>query len=457
MKKIFALMVLLLIIPNVIAINLNVEKTSSDEVLIPELNKPVEVSLKVTNNGNTDDFIFYTFFGSGMNPTESIRINAGETKNIEAEIYPRLDLQRGFVTFSYFIQGDKGDHEERLTIKVIDLEDAFEIGAEEFNLEENSIKVYIKNKVNFNFEKIEADFSSPFFEFTESFNLEPNKIKEFDIQVDKEDFKKLMAGFYTLEADIFIEDKNAEVNGVIEFVEKNQLTTKQEKKGFIITTQTIKKINEGNVEVGSEIKIKKNIISRLFTTLIPQPDIVERKGLNVYYTWNKEVKPGETLEIKARTNWFFPLLIVFFIVSIIILAKQYSKTNVILKKRINFVRAKGGEFALKVTIKVQAKKYVERVSVTDRLPPLVKIHERFGTEKPKKVDEQKKKIEWFFEKLETGETRVLSYIIYSKVGVVGKFALPSATAIYERDGQIQESNSNKAFFVAEQRQKGKEE
>ncbi len=47
---------------------------------------------------------------------------------------------------------------------------------------------------------------------------------------------------------------------------------------------------------------------------------------------------------------------------------------------------------------------------------------------------------------------MLSYIVYSKIGVLGKFALPSTTAVYERAGEVHETTSNRAFFVAEQKQ-----
>ena len=39
---------------------------------------------------------------------------------------------------------------------------------------------------------------------------------------------------------------------------------------------------------------------------------------------------------------------------------------------------------------------------------------------------------------------------------MGKFALPRTTAIYEREGQIKEAESNKAFFVSEAKQEKKE-
>jgi len=99
------------------------------------------------------------------------------------------------------------------------------------------------------------------------------------------------------------------------------------------------------------------------------------------------------------------------------------------------------------------KKYIERVSIVDKLPALTKIYEKFGREQPTRIDEKNKRIEWVFEKLEENEIRVLSYILYSKIGMVGKFALPPTTSIYEREGKIKETKSNNAYFVSEQKKK----
>ena len=138
-------------------------------------------------------------------------------------------------------------------------------------------------------------------------------------------------------------------------------------------------------------------------------------------------------------------------VIIVVFVKRFTGTHVIVRKRVNFVRAKGGEFALKVSIITKATQHVERVNLVDRLPMMVKLHEKTGGEQPTRVDEKNRRIEWNFDKMEAGEIRVVSYIVYSKVGVVGKFELPTAMAIFEREGDIHEVESNKAFFVAEQR------
>ncbi len=454
MKKIFLLVMImfLFVFPLISAINLEIEEETSDVAMIKDLSRPAVFDLEIANKGEGDYFMFYNFFGSDMFPKGTVPIGMGETKNVKVEIYPRDDLkQEGRIKFDIFIKGQGGNEMSYpLMINVIELKDAFEVGAEEFNPESNTISVYIKNTANFNFKDIKINFKSPFFNFEKTVSLIPYQKENFEVTLNKEDFRSLMAGFYTLNAEITVEDEKADVEGVIRFSEKDIVTSSQNEYGIIVYTKRISKVNEGNTISKSSTTLKKSIISRLFTTFSPEPEIVERKGLLVYYTWEKELKPGEKLEIVVKTNWLLPLLAVLLVIAVVILTKQFSKTNLSLKKKVTFVKAKGGEFALKVSVIVTARKFVERVNVIERLPLLSKLHERFGGEMPKKIDEKNKRIEWYFDKLQEGESRIVSYIIYSKVGVIGKFALPTATAIYERDGELHEAESNHAFFLADQ-------
>lgn len=456
MKKIFLfMMVILLVLPSIFAINLEIEEKTSDVAVIIGLGTPAIFDLQITNRGEGDYFMFYNFFGSDMFPKGTVPISGGETKDVEVGIYPRDDLkQEGRIKFDIFIKGQGGDETSySLMLNAIKLKDAFEVGAEEFKPDSNNVSVYIKNIANFNFENINARFKSSFFNFEKIFSLKPYQKEVFEISLNKEDFRDLMAGFYTLNVEVNAKNQKANVEGTIRFSEKDIVTSSQDEFGIIIYTNKISKVNEGNVVSESSTIIKKSIISRLFTTFSPEPEIVEREGLSIYYTWERKLKPGEKLDIVVKTNWLLPLLIILLIVAVVILTKYFSKTNLSLRKKVTFVKAKGGEFALKVSVIISARKYIERVNVIDRLPPLVKLHERFGGEMPKKVDEKNRRVEWHFDKLEAGESRIISYIIYSKVGVLGKFALPTTTAIYEKDGKLHESESNHAFFIAEQARK----
>ncbi|GAF93937.1 unnamed protein product [marine sediment metagenome] len=215
--------------------------------------------------------------------------------------------------------------------------------------------------------------------------------------------------------------------------------------------QEIEKKNEGNTVTLAEITMERGIISRLFTSFSLEPSKIERKGSRVLYTWQQELRPGESLRVAARTNWHIPIIVIIAIIVIIILVRVYLVSDVMLKKKINFVKTKGGEFALKVSVSVKARRFVERINVIDKLPPIVKLYERYGTITPDRVDEKNRRIEWNLESLDEGEERRFSYIVYSKIGVIGKFELPSAKAIYEREGKIKETESNKVFFISEAR------
>ncbi len=450
---VFALVIVLS--AGVLGASFKVTKTSSNEVLVSGLNQPVTFDLNITSIGNSDSFSFYNLLGFTMSPTGPIPIGQSETKSVHLALAPIGNItQRGFYTISYYIKGSDGtQQQENLTFKIIDMQNAFQVGALDIDPTSQYANVYIKNLENFDFGKTTVEFSSPFFTKTETINdLKPKSTYNFTVPLNA-NFSGTTAGFYTIKADVTSYGKTAETDGTINFVEKSILTTTTQHFGLFINTNVIQKVNKGNTYQDIQTVIKKNIISRLFTSFNPSPDSVQRQGFDVYYTWTDRVQPGATFTITVKTNWFFPVLIVLLLVVIVVLAKRYSGTTLSLSKRVSFVKAKGGEFALKVTVFVTAKKHVERVNVVDRLPPLVKVYERFGSEKPTRIDEKNRRIEWNFETLNAGEVRVLSYIIYSKVGVMGKFALPAATALFEKNGQIKEEESNQAFFVAEQRDK----
>lgn len=450
MKKLFLLSFLILILPSILALNINVEKENVPGVMVQGIYQPTIFNLKITNTGETATFNFMNFEGFLIEP-ETIRLEKGETKDVEFKIYPKEHFDyKGFYIFKYSIFNEEKRLDDELVIKIIDFQTAFEIGAQEIDPESNSLKLYVRNKENFKFEKLNMKLSSAFFNLDEEFNLAPNQRKSFDIKLNKEDFKKLMAGFYTMKAEITLDDLKANLEGIIKFNEKDIVITEKKEFGFVISSKIITKENEGNVVVDTQTTITKNIISRLFTSFSPEPDSIERKNSQIYYVWEQKIKPGEVSEIVVKTNWLFPFLIVLIVFAIIILVKKSTRKNLSIRKKVSFVKSKGGEFALKVTLNIHAINYVEKVRLIDRLPPLVKLYEKFGIEKPIRADEKNKRVEWAFEKLEAGETRVISYIIYSKVTILGRFILPSAMAIFERNGKILEETSNQSFFMAEE-------
>jgi hypothetical protein len=434
------------------AINLEITPATNDVAMIKGTTMPAVFDLNITNRDSANNFMFYNFFGSDTFPKGTVYLGGMENKIVKVGIYPRSDLSKmGRIIFDLYIKDNDGSEMKYpLMVNVVTMSQAFQVGAEDFKPNSNNVTVFIKNLINFNFEDVTVQFKSSFFNFEKKITIPPYEKEAFEITINKDDYKELMAGYYTLTVVVNAQNQKESYQGKMKFVEENIVASSQDDYGLIVNTKKILKVNEGNVLSDASVVLKKNIISRLFTSFTPEPDLVDRQGFVIYYTWNKELKPGEELSISVTTNWTLPLLAALLIIAIVIIAKQFTKKALSLKKSVQFVNAKGGEFALKVSVIISARKYVDKVRIVERLPPLVKLHERFGGEMPKKVDEKAGRLEWNFDRLEAGESRIISYIIYSKVGVLGKFALPTTAAVYEKDGEVHEAESNHAFFVADQ-------
>jgi len=436
------------------AIDLNITKETLNNVIVTDFDNEAVFKFTIKNLGETDSFEIYSLIGVDMTPKGAFLLESGQTKTFTVRVKADESVKKnlGYYSFSYKIKSANfGIQEDRLTIRLVNLKGSLQLFADNINPDSDQAVVHMQNQERFDFENIEADFSSVFFNFKKDFSLEALEKKSFTVDLKKEELSTLMAGVYLLNVNIKINEVQETLSSTIKFLEKSGLSTKETKEGILISRHEIEKKNEGNLITLAEIAIQKNIISRLFTNFNLQPNKIERAGSNIIYSWQQELKPDESLKVIIRTNYLIPIIIMIAIVILVFLLRVYLVSDIRLKKKINFVKTKGGEFALKVSINVKAKKFVEKINIIDKLPPIVKLYERYGTITPDKIDEKNRRIEWNIESLDKEEESVLSYIIYSKIGIIGRFELPPAKAFYEKEGEIKETQSNKVIFVSEPR------
>jgi hypothetical protein len=447
--------ILMFSLVSVSAINLKIEKTPVSDVVLSKITQPAVFDFTITNLGESDNFEIYSLVsGIDISPKGTFQIAGGQVKNIQVQFFPDENFKKrpGIVTFSYKIRGqDTGIQEDTITLAISDLEEALAITVDNINPESDQATVSFENKVNFDFSEIKVDLESAFFSSQQTISLKGLERKSITIPINRATMSKLVAGQYILTTKLSVGDVKQSYESIIKFTEKSGLSTKQTTSGILLRERTIEKTNEGNIPTVAEISFKKDIVSRLFTTFNIKPDSANRANIVVSYSWQKELKPGESLIITARTNYFYPLLIIIIILIGVALIRIYTLEDLVLEKRVGYVKTKGGEFALKVTIVAKARRYIHKVSIVDRLPAIVKLYEKFGTYAPNRHDPRTGRLEWDIESLQPGEERIFSYIVYSKMGVVGRFELPSATAIYEKEGKVRESSSNRAFFMNEPR------
>ena len=325
------------------------------------------------------------------------------------------------------------------------------------NPESDSVVLSFFNIEDFTYEDVNLVFSSPFFQTKNiALDLNPYEKRDFTVPINRDKLKKLVAGTYTVTTTYTVNDRTSSIERDIKVLEKSGLSISESNSGIIIRVTDIEKINEWNIPTVANSDVSKNIISRLFTTFSLEPTRVERNGALVNYAWQEELAPSESLKVRITTNWIFPLLLLIAVIIIVYLFNVYVTTNLVVMKRVSFVRTKGGEFAIKVTLNVKARKFMENIRIYDRLPAMSKLYEKFGT-KPDRFNHASGVIEWNIPRLAEGEERIFNYVIYSKLRVIGKFELPSATGVYEVEGKIHETKSNRTFFINELREVSKEE
>jgi len=431
------------------AINLDVSANPISNKVISDIDEPARFNLTIRNLGDTKEFEIYSLIGIDIEPKSKIIIPSGETKTITISAMPQeaLKSNKGFMTFEYRIKDEKNQiQKETLTINIIGLGEVFAINPEVINPNSEKTTISIENKANLNLNNVKIKMSSAFFDFEKILSFQALETKKLEINLN-EDKNRLTAGNYLLNTEVEFKNKRADIESLIKFLEQENIETTKLNEGFFIQRQEISKKNLGNVKKQVEIIIEKNLFSYLFTTFNIAPTDTKLKGFSNQYIWKKELIPNEELKVIVKTNWFYPIIILLLVIVLFILIKKSIERDLILRKKVSFVKTKGGQFALKVSLKIKAKKFIERINVIDKLPPLVKLYERFGAIAPDKIDEKNKRLEWNIESLNQGEERIFTYIIYSKIGVVGRFELPSAKAIYEKEGKIKRTESNRSFYI----------
>lgn len=450
-KKLFSL-ILLIILINIIsiaAINLEVSSKPVSNSFVVELEDPAIFDLTIKNLESEDSFKIYSLVG--MNITHvPFRIGNEETQKVRIYLTPQDYLKSNPkpYTFEYKIKNSKKEiQSETLTINILKLGDVFSVISEPINPKSEKISLTIKNNIMKNFKDVNFKMSSEFFKHEEKFSFVPNDKKYIEIEIDKNKIKSFSAGNYILNSEISMGDDLVNVESQIKFLETEGIEISENKEGSIIQRTEITKKNTGNVRQLVSIREKKNVISYLFTTTNIVPTKTETNGVFKTYTWEKVLIPNEELKVVIKTNWLFPIFIILILIAGIKLIRKSIYDNLELTKKVSFVKTKGGEFALKISVKAKAKKQIEKIRIVDKFPQMVKLYNKFGMINPDKIDLESRKLYWNINKLNKGETRIFTYIVYSKIGVLGKVELPEAEAFYEDDGKTKQSSSNRSFYV----------
>jgi len=450
-SKFLIFILLLLSVSLVSAANLEVKVLERNDIIISELERSnATFTLNITNLDVSDDFQIYSLVSIAMYPKEFFRIESGKSIILEVTAVPFkeiLNSKKGIYAFEYQIKGKKtGFFKDALAIKLFDIKDIALVSIEDIPLNSSKVKMIVNNKENIEIKNLKITAKSNFFEFSETIDLKKKESKIFEIPIILDE--KISAGDYEAEIIYELNNVKSSLKMPIKYLEATGISVYEHTSGFIIKKTNITKTNEGNVPAVAIIEVRRNILTRLFTVYSDRPTTSQRNGIFVDYSWEKEMGVGESYTVNVNTNYTIPFIIILLVVLVGLFVRFMGNKKLSIHKGISLVRTKGGEFALKINLRVKANREVRQVIISDRIPGHAKLFNKFGIP-PHRIDENARKIEWDIPQLNAGEERVFSYVIYSKINIVGSFELPAASVSFESDGKKEFVLSNKTHFASE--------
>jgi len=439
---------------SLISAAVDIKKETISSMAIKDPSIPAIYKLTLTNQGLDDDFTLASLAGISIDPNESFSIGSGQTKEIIMKVTPKIPLKISpdYFSFEYTLTGERtASQVDEVVLTYVKLKDAFDITIDDVTPDSTKAEIHFKNKAGTAIDNINLDFSSLFFTQSKTISVDANGEELIEVAIDKDKMSQLLAGPYIVTVKITLQGEEDSATGIMNFKEQAGIKTLESSEGIFLQRYEVQKINQGNTKSDVAIVVTKNWFSALFTSFNQAADKKELSGLSINYIFRENLVPGQTLDVIAKTNWWILVAIIIVLIIIYNLIDKYLKNKLVIRKTVSLVRTKGGEFALRVSIKAKARDFVEKIRIYDRLPPMVKVFEKYGSINPDKIDTVNRRLEWNIQAMGKGEERIMSYIIYSKIGVVGRFELPSVNAVYEYNGKIKEVNSNRAFFKNEPR------
>jgi len=448
-----SLIILLLSIQYSQAAAFEFEKQAISDVVAEELNISAKYNLTITNTNVYDDYFkVYSIVDLKVLPVESFLINGGSQRTIVLEVTPLGSLkQKGLHRVQYYIKGDRvGALEDSVVFDVYPIKDIIDVKLQnEITRDDVILIVNVTNKKNIDFGSALVTIEFPFLTSTKNATINPLSSQVLQFELDSSKLKSAKAGSYNLKVNFLLNDEYTEVaEKSIDLKEfSNIVTSEKSSIKFFGLTKTITKKNDGNSPRFISVEVRKSGFERAFSIFNIQPTYEKESGGFILVGWQRQIEPGESFTIEVTTDYTVLVVILAILIASFVSIYLINRPRIILRKKAIYVKTKGNEFATKIVLFVKnVGKEAKDVVLRDRLPHIMKLHERFGSVKPDRIE--RNMLEWQFNFMMPGDEKVASYIIYSDVHPFGRIELPQAVLTYIDEKEKRKvSHSNRIFVL----------
>ena len=430
--------------------SLTVSKSYTQSTIISEFYQiPVKFYLNITNHNVNDDYVsLYTLLNMNIFPNTPFTIKGGETINVPVAVYIK-DRPVGKYTYTYYIKGNHETIKDSFSVKVVKLDDALGITMPPVSKKDDYITLHIVNNENVDFGNLTIS-SNDFIKFSKTITLGPKQEKDVNITLDENNIGNVKAGMHTISLLISVKGTSVERQELVNVEEyKNLKQEVVEKKSFLIYETTLTKTNIGNSKTTATLSLTMKPFTKAFTRFSIKPTSIIRYNNNVIAVWQKQLQPNEAISVKATTNYLWPIILLIVIIAAVLFVWKLSKEKVKITKKVTKLKARPkGITAFRVTLNILNKgSTIEDMVVTDMLPGIMNLYEKETKTKTKpKINGNK--VLWKIGQMLNNEEHILSYVIYSKIKLLGKLELPKTKVEYvDEKGQKHKTYSNSVMII----------
>ncbi|MEM2932857.1 MAG: hypothetical protein QW622_01440 [Candidatus Pacearchaeota archaeon] len=430
------------------------KKTPVRDIIVAEFaNIPLEYTLQVKNTQIfTDYYKFFSLLDVLLFPSDSIKFDGMETKDIKLTIYPKLRIP-GKYTYTYYIKNSHEVYEDRYTFEIIKAKNAFNIVFQPLNYGDSELKVKIKNNLDIGFDKLIFSSESEFIEGKQEISLKPYEEKELTLKINE----KLMQEKAGEKLVVFVlasgENENEKYRfeaSILISEYKNIVSKTYENIIFIGKTIGVKKTNLGNAATKVIFEIPLSAFEKLFAKASAEPIEVKKREGKYVYVFESFLQPGESVSIDIKVNYAWLIIPLVIIIILALLVYFTMRQYIVIIKEARKVKTKAG-FALRVYLTIKNKTFspLKDVALLDFIPLSMKYHE-YGITIPDKVENNK--LYWKIGEILPGEEKNINYICVSKLKYEGRLELPPAKLKYiDVKGHkiIKQSNTATLFIEKE--------
>lgn len=427
------------------------EKTPIHDVVASELSIPATYNFTLVNTGGDDYFKVYSLVNIKTLPLTPFPVESLEIYNF---IFSALPLERaeqkGKFAYGYYIKGEKaGAMQDLVEIRVLPLKSIIDLTIVDIARGDSAMGLNISVLENIDLGNatifIESDLGK--ISKTDSMPIKGSKIINVPFTSD---IKTIVAGKYPVKVTFYLNNEyNYTVNLNASVTEISTITSSETvKRGFFGFKTIITKKNDGNTIKLVSAELTKNRFERAFTAYNLAPTSEEGNAWSIKQTWEKEIKPGESLIVEASTDYTIPIIILVLLIIASVSLIIVRRPRLIVRKKAIKMQTKGGEFAVKVILFAKnISQEAKEVTMIDQIPGVTKLYEKFGAAKPEKIEGNR--LTWKFGTVLPGEEIIVSYVIYSKVRPVGTMVLPETVVHYlnARDKR-RYASSNRVLVVS---------